>query len=936
IAEPGNIIKNATVLIQEKKIIDAGTSVTIPKNAIVRNLNGLYLYPGLIDFYSSYGIAIEKDAKKNIKPASGNWNDAIKPEYQAANNFKINTKEAEDYRNLGFGAVLTHQKDGIMRGTSVLVGLGDKNENYQLIKKEVTQHLSFDKGSSRQNYPTSLMGVIALIRQTYLDAAWYPNQDKEYNESLAAINEKKKLPSVFEVTSVFSALRADRIGDETGINYIIKSNGDDYKRLEEIKKTNCSLVLPVNFPKPPEINDVTQLREINFADLKHWELAPFNPTFIYQQKIPFVLTASDLKDKSIFFANLRKAIKNGLPENEALQALTTTPAKWMGEQNNLGAVKKNYLANFIICSKPLFDEDNTILENWILGERYEINTLPDTALPGVYKITIGNEIFETELKGNTTLKGVIKKDSAKYDVAIVIKNQTADVTFNFPDKNLYYGTLLITAKNPILLKGNVTKTSKESVLFTAEYLKPLSVKKQEIKKQDSVIIPKIYYPFTAYGYTELPKPKAVLIKNAMVWTNTNEGVKLLDILIKDGKIEQVGNALTATNNAEIIDAKGKHVTNGIIDEHSHIAITGGVNEGSQENTAEVRIGDVLNAEDINIYRQLAGGVTTSQLLHGSANPIGGQAAIVKLRWGKNQEQLKLEGVDNFIKFALGENVKQSNWGGGNRYPKTRMGVEQVYIDAFYKAQEYQNNLKTNPKQTRRNLELDALCEILNKKRFITCHSYIQSEINMLMHVADSFHFKVNTFTHVLEGYKVADKLYKHGASAGTFADWWAYKFEVNDAIPYNAAILHNTGICTAINSDDPEMGRRLNQEAAKIVKYGGISEEDAWKMVTLNPAKILHLDKRLGSIEKGKDADLVIWSDNPLSIYSVVEKTFIDGICYYDKEVSKQLLGNSQKEKLRLFSKINEAKKNGEKTEPFKPKPQETYHCDTENSLEHF
>ncbi|HRP61660.1 MAG TPA: amidohydrolase, partial [Vicingus sp.] len=322
-------------------------------------------------------------------------------------------------------------------------------------------------------------------------------------------------------------------------------------------------------------------------------------------------------------------------------------------------------------------------------------------------------------------------------------------------------------------------------------------------------------------------------------------LKNTDVLLKDGKIAQIGKDLIAEG-AEMVDGKNKHLTAGIFDEHSHIAISRGVNECTQAVTAEVSIADVIDSDDINIYRQLAGGVVASQLLHGSCNPVGGQSALIKLKWGSSPEDMKIKDADGFIKFALGENVKQSNWGPFNRsrFPQTRMGVEQVYYDAFIRAKEYQNawdayakltpNAKANSYAPRIDLEMETLNEILNKERFISCHSYVQSEINMLMHVADSMKFTVNTFTHILEGYKLADKMKAHGAGGSTFSDWWAYKFEVNDAIPYNAAIMHKQGVITAINSDDAEMGRRLNQEAGKAVKYGGVSEEDALKMVTLN------------------------------------------------------------------------------------------------------
>jgi hypothetical protein len=307
--------------------------------------------------------------------------------------------------------------------------------------------------------------------------------------------------------------------------------------------------------------------------------------------------------------------------------------------------------------------------------------------------------------------------------------------------------------------------------------------------------------------------------------------------------------------------------------------------------------------------------------------------------------MKIKGSDGFIKFALGENVKQSNWGNFNtiRFPQTRMGVEQVFYDAFYRAEAYKkqweeyNSLPVFKKRKtiapRADLELDALVEILNSERFITCHSYVQSEINMLMHVADSMGFTINTFTHILEGYKVANKLKNHGAGASTFSDWWAYKFEVNDAIPYNASLLNSKGVITAINSDDAEMGRRLNQEAAKAVKYGGSSEEDAWKMVTLNPAILLHLENRMGSIKVGKDADIVIWSGNPLSVYSKVEKTFVDGKLLFDKTKNLELMKRDLEEKMRIINKMVNGNSD-EETQKVEKTEDHLYHCETVEDYE--
>ena len=383
---------------------------------------------------------------------------------------------------------------------------------------------------------------------------------------------------------------------------------------------------------------------------------------------------------------------------------------------------------------------------------------------------------------------------------------------------------------------------------------------------------------------------------------------------------------------------GKHLTSGVIDEHSHIGASS-INEGGQNSSAEVTIEDVINPDDINLYRNLSGGVTTLQILHGSANPIGGRSAIIKPKWGASADELLYPNADPYIKFALGENVKQSNWSSYARFPQTRMGVEQVFTDYFQRAKEYKTTwsnynglsrkVKARTAAPRYDLEMETLVEILNGERFISCHSYVQSEINMLLKVADRFGVRINTFTHILEGYKVADKMKEHGVGGSTFSDWWAYKFEVNDAIPYNGAIMHSQGVTVAFNSDDSEMSRRLNQEAAKAVKYGGVSEEDAWKFVTLNPAKLLHIDDEVGSVKVGKSADLVLWSDHPMSIYAIAEKTMIEGVIYYDLDRATAQVDEIAKEKNKLIQDMLSAKNGGAKTQKPIQKKTVEFHCET-------
>lgn len=943
VMDPENTLQNATLIVKGKYIDAIGTSLTIPAGAIVTDLKGKYIYPGLIDGFTAYGMPDAPRGKDSGPQFTSNkkgayaWNEAVKPEISAKELFTVNDKKAEDWRKMGFGSVISFQRDGIVRGTSAALNLAAGRENEVFINNRCSSNFSFNKGSSTQDFPSSQMGCIALIRQTYLDAQWYKNNKGKVDEnlSLEAFNEQRSLPAVFEVEDVLEVLRADAIGDEFGQQFVIKGVGDEYQRIPEIKKSGATLIIPINFPKAYDVEDPDQALQVNLSQMKHWELAPSNPAALEKAGIPFMITAMADKDQADFWKNIRLAIDYGLSEKQALRALTITPAQTFKIADKVGMLRKGYYANFLISSTKLFDKKNEILENWVQGQAFVYGDVNQIDRRGTYTLTVGNRA-PVQLKLSGEAKGpeaqiVFSDTSKKSKVSYSLKNELLSFYYESKDKDLKGDIRLSGYANGNNFEGTGELPTGEKVAWKAVFTEAYKAPKEKADSTKmSLKTGKVIYPFTAYGSAELPKAERLLIQHATVWTNEAQGrVENMDVLIDGGKISAIGRGLSASG-AKVIDGTGKHLTPGIIDEHSHIAISRGVND-IQTTSSEVRIGDVINSEDVNIYRQLAGGVTTSHLLHGSANPIGGQTTLIKLRWGQSPAELKFKGSDGFIKFALGENVKQSNWGDRNviRYPQTRMGVEQVYIDGFTRAKEYQKALYSNPSGTRRDLELDALVEILNNKRFITCHSYVQSEINMLMHVADSMGFKVNTFTHILEGYKVADKMRAHNISASTFADWWAYKFEVLDAIPYNAALMQQVGLNVGINSDDAEMARRLNQEAAKIVKYGGVSEENALKMVTLNPAKMMHIDNRVGSIKVGKDADLVLWNDHPLSIYAKPEKTFVDGIAYFDLERDAQLRENITTERARLIQKMMDAKLRGEKTQKPGLTANKLYTCDT-------
>ncbi len=423
-------------------------------------------------------------------------------------------------------------------------------------------------------------------------------------------------------------------------------------------------------------------------------------------------------------------------------------------------------------------------------------------------------------------------------------------------------------------------------------------------------------PVSAWNSGVPEQPAAVLVRHATIWTSTAQGrLEDADLLVRQGKIVAVGTGLQAPAGAVVIDGSSLHVTPGLIDAHSHTGVTGQVNEGTHISTAEVRVADVLDANDVNLYRELAGGLTVANVLHGSANAIGGQNAVIKLRWGAPARGLLLEGAPPGIKFALGENPKQSNWNPDSpRFPRTRLGVQEILRAKFQAARDYQRawddfraGRKKNAVPPRRDLEMEAIGEILAGKRLVHAHSYRGDEILMLLRVAEQYGFRVATLQHALESYKVADEVAKHGAGASMFSDWWAYKYEVIDAIPWAGAIDWQKGVLVSFNSDSDELARRLNLEAAKAVRYGGVPEIEALKFVTANPARQLGIADRVGTLEPGKDADFVVWSGSPLDSTSVCLETWIDGRKYFDRAADRAARAGLAAERAELLARVRAA-----------------------------
>jgi imidazolonepropionase-like amidohydrolase len=950
VVRPGEVVERGSIELRDGLIVDVRAGRREAPGAVVVEARGKSVFPAFVDVHGSYGFDAQAKCRALAANAGGgggprrgpfrgqggpqsapsapsaqHWNDRVCPERDVSTALALDAERAKTLRRLGFAASVAAPGSGVLRGQSALISLRDGPTPQQnLLAPRVAQHASFEADFSFGGvYPGSKMGAIALIRQALHDSGWQREladwqrkkggERAEANAALDALGPvlAGQQALVFDADDELDVVRAARIAGEFDLARAwVLGTGAEYRVLNQLP-VGIGLILPLNFPKAPAADDPEAALELSLAELEHWRYAPYNPVKVAAAGRPFVFTLAGLdKPEDAFWSALRKSVRYGLSEDQALAALTTAPAQFLGDSARFGQIRAGQMANLLIADATLFrDDDAQIFEVWVDGARDEIVAIDAPEATGLW-----------------TLAWVGAAGPAQWTIegkpaALKIKSGEAEASGKLVD-----GRLLITAPAKWFGGADKGKEVLEAALVgerlegrwlgtdgrvrnwsgTRSGPAPKPAPNDAEVADDKAVAPndvsiaetppafpqQLRYPAGEYGRVGLPAQiDALVIRDATVWmTGAAEPSAATDVLVEKGRIRAIGSDLAAPGGAIEIDGSGLHLTPGMIDAHSHIAGSGNINEPSHAITSEVRLGDITDPTDINIYRELAGGTTTSHVLHGSANPIGGQSQLIKHRWGAGAEGLKFEGATPTIKFALGENVKQSNWGAVAvpRYPQTRMGVEQLLNDAFVQARAYDDarKRKGGPPQ-RRDLRLETLAEILNGQRLVHIHSYRQDEILMFARLSAQLGFKVAAFQHVLEGYKVADALAEVGAGASTFSDWWGFKMETVDAIPYNAAIMHRQGVLTSVNSDSNDLGRRLNTEAGKAGRYGKLSDTDALALVTINPARQLRVDGRVGSIEVGKDADLVLWSAHPLSSYARPHKVWIDGREYFDQATDK-------------------------------------------------
>ncbi|MEY4116917.1 MAG: hypothetical protein RLZZ116_245 [Planctomycetota bacterium] len=1086
IVAPGKTLEKATLLIKDGVVESIGPDIAVPAGYRTFDFAGKTIFPSFIE----PALAIESATQAAAATAApgAHWNSNVTPEVRAGE-LTLPDATLEQLRAQGFAVARLMPANGIFRGTTemrILLKGSERTLGFQLggVPAQVMGPRSFDfaaffaqqqtpgpatpgqtpgqqnpvgnqerpRGGDRMGgYPSSLMGSYALMRQTLMDAKWRaaslsvarspkPVDDMNALDALVPLVLNQHCLVVDAVDELDAARLIGLVRDELPTCSVsVLGGGNEFRSQAELMQLlssrRAALILPIDFPQAPDLVSPTAADTISLRDLMTWRYAPTNPKRFVAAGATVALTTHRMQDKGSFRKRVADAIAHGLTKDEALAALTTTPAVMLGIDARVGTLDAGKLASLVVASGDPFDAESKFEAMFVAGMpvllppdapvlaagSFSVTANAATPKPMAKDLKLALDPKDGSLKATWTPEegekpaeapaveakpDEVKADEAKPDAQ---KAEATKPDATKPAEPARAGSATarrasvstdgrasgIFDGKPFGLDGEIrvsiagTGDSATMIadgadgsrtVFTlarvkeekkpeaagasdkpADEAKPADAAKNEATKNEATkneatredatkedaapaegerprrgrrggdgggaggerraddakpndrenlwkdVLP---YPLGEYGRSEKPLGGTVVIKDATIWTLGAQGtIKDGDMLVRDGKIIEVAADIAVPEGATVIDAKGMHVTPGLLDCHSHTGISGGVNEGSQANTAEVWIGDCIDPTDIDWYRQLAGGLTAVNQLHGSANPIGGRNSVVKIRWGDGAEAFRFEGAPTGIKFALGENVTRST----TRYPTSRMGVATFYDDSFTAAREYRAKQKayaaldaeakarTLPPRT--DIELETLAEIMEGTRLVHCHSYRQDEIVMLLRTAERFGFRVATLQHVLEGYKVAPEIAAHGAGASSFSDWWAYKIEVMDAIPWNGAMLHRAGVLVSFNSDSDELARRMNMEAAKAVRYGGLSPEEALKLVTLNPAKQLRVDHRVGSLEVGKDADFAIWNGEPLSAFTRCEQTWIDGVRRYSRSEESELHPKVAKARAELIAK---------------------------------
>ncbi|MBL8730375.1 MAG: amidohydrolase family protein [Planctomycetes bacterium] len=928
---PGRTVDDVTVVLRNGRIaaVDGGA---VPAGATVIDCTGLWIYPGLIDAFVPTDVpALDPGATDR------HWNPMIQPQRNALDGALVPADERAALRRLGFTTVACVPTGGILKGTSCVVQLDEPTatEPVGILRRAAYRLASLQ--TRRDGYPDSEMGAIALLRQTLADAEWYarcratPGAAPRPQAALQALVDQQDLPLWFDVQDELQALRALRIAAEFRQQPVLVGSGMEFRRLAALAAAKAPIVVPLNLPETPDVSTAAAAERVSLRQLQSWEQAPTNSKRLLDAGIDIAWTTARLKDKKDLRARIRDAMHCGVTAEQALALLTTRPASLLGIGDQAGSLAAGKLANLVVATGELFAEGTEIRDVWVGGVRHEITPVEDRGLDGTWNWSTGRPTAGAE-QALLTIDGdkvrcKVGDDELK---ATAVDREPDSVAFRLAGAALGADGVhwLRLYREGDDLAGVRTAPDGQDVAVRAQRAAASGDERtagERAERGPPPSLDPLPTPLGGYGFVTPPAATEFVVAHATLWPCDGRGViRGGSVYVRGGRIVYAGpdsGLPEVPDGVPVIDATGKHLTPGLIDCHSHTGISRGVNESGEAVTAEVRIEDVLDPDDVNWYRQLAGGVTTVNQLHGSANAIGGQSCTTKVRYGvQNPDDMHLAGAPAGIKWALGENPRRANSSGYNsRYPNTRMGVEALIRDRLAAATAYQREQsayaslppaeRARRQPPRPDLELEALAEVLAGTRRIHCHSYRQDEIFMLCQIAREHGIRIGTFQHVLEGYKVADAIAENAIGASSFSDWWAYKFEVYDAIPDNGALMFEAGVCVSFNSDSNEHARRLNTEAGKAVKYGGLPPAEALCFVTRNPAIQLGIADRTGSLATGRDADLALWSDDPLSYAARCERTWVDGRLLFSLDDDRNARAAIARERQRLLQRAAAAPK---------------------------
>ncbi len=936
---PGQVMDDATIVIRDGLIQEVGDG-DAPAGARVWDLEGLTVYPGFIDAHADLGM---DDVPEGGDVGPTHWNPQVRAWFSTTRNLQDDADRRAALRSQGFGAVLAVPKQGIFRGTASLVNLGDAGVRDRVLRPDIAQAIgfqrSFELGGS---YPNSAMGTIALMKQTFMDADWYERAWDAYessgraflppetSEALAALEDAADgdQPVIFETGSEEEYLRAHSLASEFGLDAWYRGNGLEYRLIDVLRGRSDPLIVPLDFPDAPDVGHPGAALDASLADLRHWYLAPTSAGQLADAGVRFAITTDGLSSLNEFLPNLRVAVARGLEADDALAALTTTPASWLGIDRTHGTIAEGKVANLIVSEGDLFAEEATVRDVWVQGTVYGVTRPAQIDPRGSWEIASDDEWgFEAVL----VLEGPLNRLRGHLDIAstgpelpggarvelesasAVAETGRIDVRFNGEALGYQGMALLSGSVRGDDFFGWTSLPNGADPSFRGMRTEPFEGPARGTVAMD---VPEIDLPFIRpmmdYGRTSIPEqPAAVVVRNATVWTQGPQGIlEGADVLIRAGTVGAVGMDLDAPGDAVEIDGTDKHVTPGLIDPHIHSGVSA-VNESGFAIVPEVRMGDVVTHNNIWMYRQAAGGLTTAHVKHGSANPIGGENVFVKMRWGSLPEDLKLENAPRTVKFALGENPKRRQ----GRYPDTRMGTQEIIRDHFMAARDYEREWQQWEENQeglppRRDLRMEAILDILNQELLISSHGYRADEFLALVRLAEEFGFRVQTLQHGVEAYKIAPELAASGVAAVVWSDWGAFKMEAYDATVYNARILIEAGVVTSLHSDNSEIASRMNWEAGKLLRTG-LTPEQALSTVTNGSAQAMAIDDRVGSLEAGKDGDFVVWNGNPLSQFSRAEQTWIDGRRYFSLEEDAAMRDRIEQERTQLIQAILSVEESG-------------------------